>query len=147
PRKSDKDHFEFKDFTEEEKLSFEKEFLGFYLTAHPQFDNLIKIKSEITHEIESLEEEKETTPVVVGGIIESIRRIFTKKTNKEMAFLLLSNENGVSLECIIFPRIFDSYKSLLLKENVIIISGKIDSKNDKPVIIAEKIKAFNNISY
>ncbi|HYM65113.1 MAG TPA: DUF655 domain-containing protein, partial [Candidatus Sulfotelmatobacter sp.] len=86
PRKSDKDHFDFKDFTEEEKLSFEKEFLGFYLTAHPQFDNLIKIKSEITHEIESLEEEKETTPVVVGGIIESIRRIFTKKTNKEMAF-------------------------------------------------------------
>ena len=69
---------DFEDFTTNEKLAFEKEFLGFYLTAHPQIDNLIKIKSEITHEIELLEEEKEQTNVVVGGIIEAIRRIFFK---------------------------------------------------------------------
>ncbi len=143
---SEKKDFELNDFTEEEKLSFEKEFLGIYLTAHPQFDNLIKLKREITHELEAIEEEKATTQVVIGGLIESIRKIFTKKTNKEMAFLILSNENGINLECVIFPKVFDSYKSLLSKENVIIITGKIDSKNDKPVIIAEKIKPFNNIS-
>ena len=137
---------DFEDFTTNEKLAFEKEFLGFYLTAHPQIDNLIKIKSEITHEIELLEEEKEQTNVVVGGIIETIRRIFTKKTGKEMAFVTIANENGVTLECVIFPRIFDQYRSILNKETVVVINGKIDTKNDKPVIIADRIKIFNNFS-
>ena len=53
---------DFEDFTPNEKLAFEKEFLGLYLTAHPQMDNLMRVKSsESTHEIELLEEEKEQT--------------------------------------------------------------------------------------
>jgi len=50
----------------------------------------------ITHEIEFLLEEKEGTKVKIGGIIESARRIFTKKNNHEMAFLIISNEKGQS---------------------------------------------------
>lgn len=144
--KSPKKATEYEDFTKNEKLAFEKEFLGFYLTAHPQIDNLIKIKSQVTHEIESLEEEKEQTRVVVGGLIESTRRIFTKKSGKEMAFLLIANENGITLECVVFPKVFDQYKAILSKETVVLISGKIDSKNDKPVIIVEKIQSFGNFS-
>ena len=143
PKKMNTD-VDFTDFTEEEKLAFEKEFLGIYLTAHPKLDSLLNLKKEITHELEALEEERATTQVVVGGLIESVRKIFTKKSNKEMAFIVFSNENGVTMECVIFPKIFDSYKAFLTKENVILVTGKIDSKNDKPVIIAEKIKNFEN---
>ena len=127
------------DFTSTEKLAFEKEFLGLYLTSHPQLSNLIYLKSIISHEIELLEEEKEGTKVKVGGIIESARKIFTKKNNNEMAFLLVANENGVSIECVVFPKIFDQHRSLLIKDTVIIIEGHLDTKNDKPTIIAEKI--------
>jgi DNA polymerase-3 subunit alpha len=137
---------DFEDFSMNDKLAFEKEFLGFYLTAHPQLDNLIKLKSQITHEIEILEEEKEETRVVVGGIIEAMRRIFTKKTGKEMAFITIANENGVTLECVIFPKVFDQYRSVLAKENVVLISGKLDAKNEKPVIIADKIHLFSTFS-
>lgn len=135
---------EITDFSSNEKLAFEKEFLGFYLTAHPQMDNLIKIKTEITHEISTLEEENERASVVIGGIIETVKRIFTKKSGKEMAFITLGNENGVMVECVIFPKIFDLYKSIITKENVVLIQGKLDSKNDKPVIIAEKINVFSS---
>lgn len=134
------------DFTQNEKLSFEKEFLGFYLTAHPQMDNLIKIKAIITHEIAALEEEKEQQIVTIGGIVETVRRIFTKKSGKEMAFISIANETGSIIECVIFPKVFDLYKSTLTKENVILITGRIDSKNDKPVIIAEKITVFGSLS-
>jgi len=143
PKSSAKD---FEDFTSDEKLGFEKEFLGLYLTAHPQLDNLMKIKASITHEIEFLEEEKEQTLVTVGGIVENIRRIFTKKSGKEMAFVTIANENGITLECVIFPKIFDNYKSLLIKDSVILVSGKIDSKNEKLVIIVDRIRGFGNFS-
>lgn len=127
------------DFTKEEKLLFEKEFLGFYLTSHPQLETLTYIRSLISHELEVLEEEKEGKLVRVGGIIESAKRIFTKRTNSEMAFLTLSNERGVSIESIVFPKIFDRYKHLLIHDQVILVEGKLDTKNDKPTVIAEKI--------
>ena len=127
------------DFTSDEKLAFEKEFLGLYLTSHPQLSNLIYLKSIISHEIGLLEDEREGAKVKVGGIIESARKIFTKKNNNEMAFLLLANENGVSVECVVFPKIFDQHRSLLIKDTVIIIEGHLDTKNDKPTIIAERI--------
>jgi len=134
------------EFTENEKLSFEKEFLGFYLTSHPQMESLLKIKTLVTHEIELLQEENEGTVVTIGGLIENIRKIFTKKNGSEMAFIAISDEKGLIAECIIFPRIFEQYKNLLLKDAVIVIRGKIDTKNDKPIIIAEKISSFVNFS-
>ncbi|MBI2613688.1 MAG: DNA polymerase III subunit alpha [Candidatus Levybacteria bacterium] len=127
------------DFSAGEKLAFEKEFLGLYLTSHPQLDNLAHIKSIISHEIELLNDEKEGTRVTIGGIIESSRRIFTKKNNNEMAFLIIGNEKGLSVECVVFPRIFEEHKSLLIRDQVIIVQGHLDTKNDKPTIIADKI--------
>jgi len=134
------------EFSVNEKLAFEKEFLGFYLTSHPQMESLSKIKALVTHEIELLQEENEGTLVTIGGLVENIRRIFTKKNGSEMAFVTLSDEKGLIAECIIFPRIFEQYKSLLQKDTVIIIRGKIDTKNDKPIIIAERISSFTNFS-
>jgi DNA polymerase III subunit alpha len=127
------------DFSSNEKLAFEKEFLGLYLTSHPQQDNLMRIKKIITHELEILPEEQEGSRIKIGGIIESVRRIFTKKNNSEMAFLIIGNERGLSMECVIFPRVFEQYKKFLIKDSVIIIEGRLDTKNDRPAIIAEKI--------
>ncbi|MDP2638212.1 MAG: DNA polymerase III subunit alpha [Candidatus Levybacteria bacterium] len=139
-------HNSIDDFSTNEKLAFEKEFLGFYLTSHPQLNNLLYIKTLISHEIEILSEEREGAKVKVGGIIESSRRIFTKKNNSEMAFIAISNEKGLSIECVIFPRIFEEHKQLLVKDSVIIIEGHLDTKNDKPTIIAEKILSIKQFS-
>ena len=134
------------DFSLNEKLLFEKEFLGFYLTSHPQIDNLLSLKSYISHEIELLTEEKEGTHVEIGGIIESAKRIFTKKTGSEMAFITIGDEKGLSIECIVFPKIFESYKSYLIKDTVVLIKGHVDTKNDKPTIIVEKVSPISNFS-
>jgi DNA polymerase-3 subunit alpha len=134
------------DFTEQEKLMFEKEFLGFYLTSHPHMDTLTKLKNIITHEIELLEAEKEGTIVKIGGIIEASRKVFTKKTNSEMAFIAIGDEKGVQIECIIFPKVFEQYKKMLINDSVIVIDGKLDTKNDKPMIIAQRIEEAKNLT-
>ncbi|MBI4079595.1 MAG: DNA polymerase III subunit alpha [Candidatus Levybacteria bacterium] len=127
------------DFTLQEKLAFEKEFLGFYLTSHPQMEILSKIKTFITHELEFIAEESEGTQVRIGGIIESSRRIFTKKNGHEMAFLVLGDEHGIVIECVVFPRVFTEFKSFLINDAVIVIVGRVDTKNEKPAIIVERI--------
>ncbi len=135
------------DFSPQEKLIFEKEFLGFYLTSHPFMNELLAIRSIITHEIEFVEEETEGKKVIIGGIIETTRRIFTKKNGNEMAFITIANEKGTAIECVVFPKVFSLYKQLLNRDTVVVIEGKIDINNDKPVIIAEKIspaRSFNS---
>jgi len=131
--------YEVDDFTHEEKLAFEKEYLGFYLTSHPHMETLSSIKHLISHEVEVLENEKMGTFVTLGGIIEVCRKIVTKKTNAEMAFFSLGDEKGILVECVIFPKMFEQYKSLLLADTVVIIEGKIDIKEDQPVIIVNKV--------
>lgn len=134
------------DFTDPEKLAFEKELLGIYLTSHPQMENLMLIKTLITHELELLSEEKEGTKVKIGGIIESARRIFTKKSNSEMAFLIIGDEKGVAIECVIFPKVFDRYKQYLVKDAIVIVDGHIDTKNEKAMIIVERVQTSSQFS-
>ncbi len=133
------------DFSSDEKLAFEKEFLGFYLTSHPQMENLLALKPIITHELDGLEEVKEGTIITIGGIIETVRKIFTKKTNAEMAFINIANENGVTTEVVVFPKVFETAKKLIDKDKLVIIKGRMDSKNDRPVILAEEVKPMRNM--
>ena len=74
-----------------------------------------------------------------GGIIETTKKIYTKKTGAEMAFVTIADEKGISIECIVFPKIFEIYKNLLVIDALIIIEGKLDMKNDRPIILVEKV--------
>ncbi|MBP9719086.1 MAG: DNA polymerase III subunit alpha [Candidatus Levybacteria bacterium] len=127
------------DFTPEEKLAFEKEFLGFYLTSHPHGELFTLLKTLVTHELELLEGEREGAIIRIGGVIDTVRKIFTKKSNSEMAFVSLSNERGITIDCVVFPKTYEKYKHILITDTVVVMEGKLDSKNDKPTILTEKI--------
>lgn len=130
------------DFSRDEKLAFEKEFLGIYLSSHPQLNNLLSIKSQTTHSIDLLEEETEGKTVKIGGIVEATRKIFTKKTGAEMAFVTIGDEKGITIECVVFPKIYERHKALISKDSLILMEGRVDTKNERPVIIAEKISTI-----
>ena len=63
-----------------------------------------------------------------------------------MAFISIGNEKGITIECVVFPRVFEIYKELLLQDTVIILEGKLDIKNEKPVIIVDRIFHPENYS-
>lgn len=135
------------DFTKEEKLQFEKEFLGFYLTSHPHLDTLQAVKENASHEIELLESEPEGTIVKIGGIVETARKIFTKKTGAEMAFVAIGDEKGVTIETVVFPKVYQQYRDLLMQDTVIIVEGKLNLKDDRPVIIADRIMSAKSMMF
>ncbi len=133
------------DFNDKEKLNFEKEFLGIYLTSHPHLETLSYLKSYGTSDFSLLEEEREGTRIKIGGIVDNVKRIFTKKTGSEMAFLGIADETGTVVECVVFPKIFEMYKHLLIKDTVVILDGKLDTKNDKPTLIVDVISPIDSI--
>ncbi len=122
-----------------ELLSFERELLGFYLTEHPLRPVLASLSNRVTHQIIELDEVSAGSLVRIGGVVTQIKKILTRQNNSEMAFVKLEDLNG-SLEVIVFPRVYAATKDQWIKDQVVLVTGKLDFKDDRPTILVEKVE-------
>lgn len=109
---------------ERERLQWERDLLGLYLSAHP-LDNYQDYFNEQTVPLSSLKPEHDRKAVVVGGVITTVRQIVTKNGGK-MAFVGLEDKAGEG-EIIIFPNLYEEVSQHLVQDAVVKISGKISS--------------------
>lgn len=119
-------------------LMWEKELLGLYISGHPleQFrERLEKGKT-----ISALKETRNKSEVMIGGIIEDIKEILTKESDK-MIFMRLSDFTG-SIETVVFPKVYDQFKDILAVENCVVVKGTVSTRNDTKSILVEKIKVL-----
>ncbi|OHA19834.1 MAG: DNA polymerase III subunit alpha [Candidatus Taylorbacteria bacterium RIFCSPHIGHO2_01_FULL_45_63] len=123
-----------------EKLAWEKELLGLYISGHPLDKYRAVLEKQEVNIKKTKEEYKEGMIVVVGGIIEEAKSIITKK-NEQMLFIKLADLTG-SIEAVVFPRVFSEFKDLLVAEKCIALKGRISNRNGTISLIAEKIKAL-----
>src|SRR3989344_1050347 len=124
--------------TQAEKLLWEKELLGLYISGHPLDRIRDKLESKDINIKKIKEELKSSTPVTIAGIIENVRQVVTKN-NERMAFLKISDFTG-SIEAVIFPSIFKDFIDVLVAEKCIAISGKVSKRDGEKSIIIEAVK-------
>lgn len=110
--------------SEKERLQWERELLGLYLSAHP-LDRYDAYFEELTVPLASLKPEHDRKAVVVGGVISSVRQILTKNGTK-MAFVALEDKSGEG-EVVVFPNLFEEIGSRLIQDEVVRVEGKISS--------------------
>ncbi|MCL4382619.1 DNA polymerase III subunit alpha [Patescibacteria group bacterium] len=122
-----------------ELLSFERELLGFYLTEHPLRPVLASLANRISHQISELDEAASGSKVLISGVVSQIKKILTRQSNAEMAFMKIEDLTG-SIEIVIFPKIYAQTKDDLVKDQVVLVIGRLDFKDEKPVVLAEKIE-------
>ncbi|HEY4496454.1 MAG TPA: DNA polymerase III subunit alpha [Candidatus Paceibacterota bacterium] len=126
---------------ETEKLAWEKELLGLYISGHPLNKYREKLEKREVNIRRVKEELREGMEAVVAGIMEETRTIITKN-NEQMMFAQITDFTG-SIEVVIFPRIFNEYKKILATDKLLAIKGRISNRNGTISIIAEKIKELN----
>lgn len=122
----------------EDKLKWEKELLGIYLSGHPLDRFREKFEKQDTDIKKIKETNEENAPIVIGGIIEESKQILTKN-NERMVFMRVADFSD-SIETVVFPRVFVQYKELLAPETCIAIKGRFSNRNGSPSIIVEAIK-------
>ncbi len=126
----------------EAMLQFEKDLLGFYLHEPPYLPKLNVLSQFVSVKLADLSEQEIDKKVKVGGVITETKKVITKKTGSEMAFVKIFD--GISqLECVVFPKTYAEYKQCLNKEEVVLIEGKFDFKEEEPSIIADIIEIFD----
>jgi DNA polymerase-3 subunit alpha len=121
-----------------EKLLWEKELLGLYISGHP----LDRLRSKLEKRDVNIKKIKEELgngmPVTIAGIIESVRQVVTKN-NERMAFLKIADLTD-SIEAVCFPSIFKECIDILVPEKCIALSGKVSNRNGEKSIIIEAVK-------
>ncbi len=125
------------EWPESQLLGYERELLGFYVSAHPlsKFEKVLRTYASTT--AISLAELKDQEPLTIGGIVSTIKEITTKKGDR-MAFVGLEDLDG-RCEVVVFPELFKSSITLLQKDTIVFIRGKANSRDDTPKVIAEEI--------
>lgn len=128
--------------TTKERLTWERELLGLYISAHP-LDNYDTYFEEQTISLANMKPEIDGKKITVGGLISTVRSIVTKNGSK-MAFVGLEDKTGET-EIIVFPNLYAEVGAKLTQDAVVRISGKVDAKDrdgnrtDETKMIADEI--------
>lgn len=115
-----------KESTLAEQLAWERELLGIYLSQHPLDAYQDLLDSQATP-LNALKPEDEGKTVRIGGSIHDVREIVTKKGQK-MAFVKIMDHLG-EIELVLFPGVYQSTTELWERDNVIIASGKLTTRD------------------
>ena len=120
-----------------ERLSWEKELLGLYLSGHPLDQHREKfINKEVN--IKKLNEFRDGTEAVVGGCVESVKNILTRN-NEKMIMAKLSDFSG-TIEIAVFPRALEAVKDLISVDSCIAVKGRISRRGHLTSFVVEKVK-------
>ena len=120
--------------TSKERLMWERELLGLYISAHPldQYDTYFE---EQTVPIRSINNDIDGRKITTGGIISTVRTIVTKSGGK-MAFVRIEDKTS-ELEVIVFPNLYAEVGGKLAQDRIFKISGKVSARDRDGVLTSE----------
>ncbi len=123
-----------------EKLAWEKELLGLYISGHPldrYREVILKRDIDIKKAKETLKDGEIAT---IACIIEEVKPISTKKGDS-MAFIRLADFSG-TIEAVVFPRILQEFRTAFTVDRCLAVKGKISDRNGEKTIIVERVKVL-----
>ncbi len=121
-------------------LAWEKELLSIYLSEHPLARISEKLKAKGATPSAMLSEEWAGQKITIGGRIIEARRITTKKGDT-MAAAIVEDMHG-QIEVTIFPRTYEQTADLWQDDSILLITGKVELRDDQPKIIADSAERF-----
>jgi DNA polymerase-3 subunit alpha len=133
------------EFPEDELQSLERQLLGFSLSARPISELIGPLEFRSTHKIYEISADESYPELVkVAGVLTEVRVIVTKKSGAEMAFAKAEDGTG-TLELVIFPKIFKDTRDFWVEGQPLLITGKVDVRDDSPNLLVEAIETMASL--
>jgi DNA polymerase-3 subunit alpha len=123
-----------------EKLAYEKEALGLYVSEHPLAGIREALRRKTDAQMVELERRRDGDVVTVGGIVGALRQTTTKK-GEPMVFMRLDDVSG-SVEAIVFNSVYGAARDLLEADRILVVKGRIDHKEGETKLIAMEVAPF-----
>lgn len=120
-----------------EKLGWEKELLGLYVSSHP-LNGFKKLFASRTTPIAKIDGTYIDKKVVIGGLISNIKKIITKK-GQPMLFIKVEDLTGKA-EVVIFPNLLERNPTALQENKIVFVAGRVDDRNNEIKIVADDVQ-------
>jgi DNA polymerase III subunit alpha len=128
-----------------ERLRWEKELLGFYLSEHPMGEVADQVGRYVTAYSGDLRDESlDGQRIVVGGIVTGVRSIVTK-AKASMAIATIEDLQG-SIEVVVFPRLFEQSGPTWTEGRILLIAGRVDHRGEEVSILADLAADWDEVS-
>jgi DNA polymerase-3 subunit alpha len=120
-----------------ERLTWEKELLGLYISSHPldDFKKLFENKAVAISKIDGTFVNKK---IILGGLISSVKKIITKN-GKPMLFLKLEDLTGKT-EVVVFPNLLERNPNALQENKIVFFAGRVDDRNGEIKLVADDVQ-------
>ena len=122
--------------SKKDQLDWEKELLGLYISDHPLNAYLRQVEGKISHNSNALIEAEENEKVTVGGVVNRLRPIRTKK-DQMMAFVTLSDTFG-DMDLVFFPKTWEQTQQVVDVGKALLVEGKAQHRDGKVTILVDK---------
>jgi DNA polymerase-3 subunit alpha len=129
------------EWPESQRLTAEKEVLGFYLTGHPLTRFNSKLRKYTTYSSQNLLNARDGAKVNLGGILSLTKEITTKK-GERMGFANLEDLYGV-VEIVLFPELYKASLAMIEDEVPVIVKGQVDIKEEMAKVTATEVIALS----
>ena len=131
------------DFEKRQRLAFEKEMLGLYVSDHPLMGAEASLRRRTESTIAELEGIEDGTMRTVGGLVTSLQKKWTRKGDLMAVFVLEDLQSTV--EVMVFPKTMHNYGHLLDDDAVVIVRGRVDTRDDQPKLMAMELERFEPV--
>ena len=132
--------------SESERLTKEKEILGFYISGHPLEPFRAECELFATHTVAQLGKWEEGS-IAVGAVVTAIKKQVSKRTGAEFARLTVEDFSGSS-EILVFPEAWAALSHRVLTDVPMLIKGgypRRDQGLDNPTFIVETVQRFEEV--
>jgi DNA polymerase-3 subunit alpha len=123
-----------------DRLGFEKESLGLYVSEHPLDSVKASLRKKTDCPIAELERRRDGEVVTVGGIVGALKSLTTKKGDP-MVFMRLDDLSG-SVETVVFNSVYAASRDFLEADRVLVLKGRVDHKEGETKLIAIEVVPF-----
>ena len=131
------------EFDKSQRLRFEKEMLGLYVSDHPLMGVETALRRRVDCAIGDLAEREDGSVITVGGVVTGLTRKYTKKGDQMAVFVLEDLQS--SIEVMVFPRVMAEQGYKLIDDAVVTVKGRVDNRDDTPKFMASDISVVEGL--
>jgi DNA polymerase-3 subunit alpha len=129
-------------WSEHQKLSYEKELLGFYVSGHPLDAYADVFAAKNYRSIASLSGLDDRAPFRIAGAIVEVEKKFTRKEGKPFAVVWVEDRADM-LEVVVWNEVYLKVSGALEAGRVVEIKGTLDKRDEIPRAVAQEIKTLS----
>jgi DNA polymerase III subunit alpha len=127
--------------TTKEKLDWEKELTGVYLSEHPFSPYIIQAAEDNTTLCGQIDSEMEGQVVRVAGMVESMHTMLTRDGQTSLSAVLEDLDGRI--EVMAWSRVYAQTKELWQEGNILLVEGKVRERADQMQIVCERVRRYD----